>query len=212
MTTKTVLYNAALRHIGERKLSSVTEATEPRYVLDDAYTTLIDFLLMQGFWKFSLRTSQLTYDSAVTVTFGYPKAIAKPTDFIRTHKLCSDEYLKTPVLEYNEDNGYWYAHEEDIYMSYVSNGASYGADLTAWTPSFNKYAELYLATQIAKRLAPSVDLNALQRDTSIALAEALGKDAMEGPTEFLPRGGWSNSRSNGSRSTRDRGSRSNLTG
>lgn len=212
MTTKLVLFNAALRHIGERKLSGLTEATEPRYTLDDAYTGFIDFILVQGFWRFAQRTALITYDAGVTATFGYPNAFLKPTDFLRTYKFCEDEYLQSPILDYAEEAGYWYANNTDLYLAYISNNTSYGADLSLWTPAFNKYAELYLATLVVERLAPAVDATALTNKTSIALAEALAKDAMEGPTEFLPRGGWRNSRGRIHTSMRDRGSRSNLTG
>ena len=42
MATKLGLYNRALRVLGETKLSSLSEAREPRYILDDIYarTTL----------------------------------------------------------------------------------------------------------------------------------------------------------------------------
>lgn len=210
MTTKLVLFNAALRHIGERKLVALTDAVEPRYALDDAYTTLIDELLVQGFWKFAIRVSQITYSPSVTTTFGYPNAFAKPSDFIRTHKFCTDEYLTSALTDYTEEAGYWYANETDAYLSYVSNDASYGASLTSWTPAFNKFAEWYLASQIVNRLAPAVDSNKVLAMANTLREDALAKDAMEGPTEFLPRGGWRLSRGRSSR--RDRGSRTNLTG
>lgn len=208
MTTLLRLYNAALRHVGERKLASTSENVESRHVLDEAYLGFVDYVLAKGYWKFAQRVSKISYSPNVTVDFGYPKAYLKPTDFIRVHKLCSDEYLKTPLLEYSEEAGYWYGHNDDIYLSYISNDASYGSDLTAWTPTFVVYAELALAGRVAERLTPAGDTEQLMRKIQTALDDASSKDALEGPTEFFPPSGWSRARGRSDR----RNSRSELTG
>lgn len=205
MTTLLRLYNAALRHVGERKLASTTENIEARHTLDEAYLGFVDFVLAKGYWKFAQRVSKISYSADVTPDFGYPKAYLKPTDLIRTHKLCTDEYLKMPLLQYSEEAGYWYGHNEDIYLSYISNDAAYGSDLTAWTPTFEVYAELALAARISERINPALDLTAKVQD---ALNDAIAKDALEGPTEFFPRSGWSRARARNDR----RNSRSELTG
>lgn len=212
MATKLGLYNAALRHIGERKLSSLTEASEPRRTLDDAYENFVDYVLAVGYWKCAQRVTKLTYDPGVTVEFGYPKAYAKPTDFIRMYRLSEDEYFNTPLLEYSEEAGYWYSWSDEIYLSYISNDATYGGDLTAWPPAMAIYAEFLLATRIVERLAPAVDSSTLFNKMKIALDDALAKDAMEGPTEFPPMGGWVNSRGRRNNRARERGSRSTLIG
>ena len=91
------LYNQALYLLGERSLASLTENREPRRILDVVWRGAVKFCLEQGQWKFALRTSKLTYSTDVIPTFGYSRAFERPTDCVRLSKMCSDEYLKTPL-------------------------------------------------------------------------------------------------------------------
>lgn len=213
MATKLGLYNGALREIEERKLSDITEAREPRRVLDDAYTNFVDYVLSQGFWKCSLRTSKISYDTNVTPEFGYLKAYSKPDDIVKTYKIASDEFLNCPLIQYSEEGAWWYGHINDIYVQYVSNSTSYGADLSLWTPLMARYGELLLASWIVARLNPKIPVESLEAKAKRALNDALAKDAMEGPPVFMPNGTWLNSRGpRGGRTGRDRGNRSSLIG
>lgn len=215
MATQLGLYNAALRHIGERKLAALSENTEPRRALDEVYAdtaVFLHYILEQGYWKFALRTTKLTYNPDVTVEFGLQRAFAKPSDFRKMHKIASDEYMQAPLLNYTEEAGYWYSDIDDIYVSYISDDTSYGLDLSAWPATFATYAGYYLATLVAERLAPAMDTTTLFSKMSLALADAQAKDAMEGPTVFPPAGGWVSARRRGPQSIRDRGKRGQLIG
>lgn len=193
--TKLGLYNAALRLVGERSLASLTENREPRRVLDEAYDAALGFCLEQGQWNFAGRSIQPAASTTIDPGFGYANAFEKPSDWVRTMAVCQDEYFREPLLQYTDEAGYWWADADDIYIRYVSNGASYGGDLSKWPASFQKFVELYLATEICPRLTSSESkAEVLKRDMRRALMEAKSKDAMNEATTMLPAGSWVRSR------------------
>ena len=210
MTTKLRLYNDALRYIKHRKLSGLTESVESRRVLDDAYTGLVDAVLEQGGWKFAMRTSELSYDTDVTPTFGYARAFAQPADFVRLYALAHDEYQNNPLLDFKEEAGYWYSHYDTVYVSYVSNGVTYGGDLSVWPETFARYAALWLANEVVERLNPEMDPDRIERKMRSALTDALAKDAIAMAPRFMHQGTWTRAR--GTSNRRDRGNRGSLIG
>lgn len=198
--TKLGLYNGALRIIKERKLASLTEGRESRRLLDDAYgdgstNGAVRYCLEMGQWTFATRSVQIDYSPSVTPSFGHRYAFDRPSDLVRVCAVCQDEYFKVPLLEYVDERNYWYASQQTIYVKYVSNGASYGADLSLWPESFVKTVEAYLAKEIVSSLTQ--DDKILQRAYSIWDAEekkAKSIDAMNKPTSFPPQGAWVSSR------------------
>lgn len=219
MATKLGLYNGALFLIGERRLSALTDNVEARRMMDDVYDKLRLLALEAGFWKFALRTSKLSYSDSVTLDFGYRRAYEKPDDLLRVHKLCQDELLQIPLIDFSEDGDFWVGHNDDIYISYVSDGEEYGLDLSKWPPSFANYFEHLLAHKIVNRLTPPADVgkqgnNNLERQLKTALSDALAKDAVQGPPQFYPNGTWTSARNGqfGNGGRRDRGSRGQLIG
>lgn len=194
MATKLGLYNRALvSNLGLRKLASLTEAVEPRRVLDTAYENFLAAVLEQGNWKFALRTVALAYDTDVTPGFGHNRAFSKPTDYVRLSVLALDEFCNTPLLDMDEDGSYFYSSVDDVYVRYVSNGANYGGDLTRWPEAFSKYAASWLANEAAPRLAPDkvADVAAI---VARNLKDALSKDCIAMPTRFMKAGTWTSAR------------------
>lgn len=222
MATKLKLYNTALARIGQRKLATLTDAVESRRVLDDIYDDAVAYCLEQGFWKFAIRTTKIDYTPSVELEYGPAYAFEKPGDMVRPYKICSDEYFYDPLLGYDDDGpDYWVADVPEIYVKYVSNDTAYGMDLGNWPASFTRYVALRLAELISERITPAADVgkqgnNALRAEVKTALNDALAKDAMRGPTTFMPEGTWTASRSGGRGSTsggrRDRGKRGTLIG
>lgn len=212
MTTKLTLYNGALLEIGERALSSTSEERESRRLLDQIWDTgVIDYCLGLGQWKFAKRTVEMTADPGVALAFGYEFGYTMPDDHVRTTALCTDEYLSIPLLRYSIENGKLFTDDEPIYLSYVSNGASYGADLTIWPPDFVRLVELYLASRIVWKLSQNKEsLARIEKALDRATKEAKNQDAMEGPTVFPPDGALVSARRGRSSSVRN--SRSSLMG
>lgn len=210
MPSQLSIYQDALGHLGERLLASLSENTEPRRILDQAWPGARKYCLEHAHWKFAQRTSKITYSNTVTPAFGFDRAFEKPTDIVKLSKICSDEYFQCPITDYVDENGFWFTNIDDIYVSYVSNDDAYGYDYSLWPETFTLYVSLYLASRVAARLRPTLDTRAIMMQLTAAKEDAQAKDAMQGPTQFLPQGGWINARRNGRWGAR--GSRTSLYG
>ena len=212
MTTQLKLYNRALHLCGETALSSTSEERESRRLLDAVWDDNgVDYCLTAGQWNFATRTIQIDYDSGITIEFGYRYAFAKPSDYLSLIALSADEYFNTPLNQYNDEQDYWYADEQILYVKYVSNGASYGGDLTAWPAWFTDYVAAYFASKIVKKLTSDEGLRQSVKDElRRAEFEAKNRDMQNSPARFLPQGSWTSSRQG--RSRRDRGNRGSLIG
>src|SRR5262245_6744371 len=139
MTSKLAVFNEALRLMGERRLTSVTEGRDARYHLDDAWTTSLDYCLEQGFWNFAMRAVQIDASTSLEPQFGYSFAFDKPDDWVRTFVVSANETFNPPLLRYNDEAGIWYADCNLLYVRYVSNAATYGADIGSWPGTFSYY-------------------------------------------------------------------------
>lgn len=212
MTTQLTLYNGALRLVGERRLSALTENREPKRYLDEVWDDdAVDYCLEQGLWNFATRTVKLDYNSSLTPPFGYERGFDVPDDFIRTVAVCQDEFFKIPLLDYAEESGFFFSNLDSIYVQYVSNDDNYGRDFSLWPQSFVKYVSSYLASEIVERLVQSeTKLGDIFKIMTKRLMEAKSKDSMESPTKFTPAGSWSNARHRGQATRRDRGSSNTL--
>lgn len=212
MTTNQLgLYNGALRIIGERK-TTLTEARQPRYVLDDIWNDgFVNYILERGLWTFAVHTVKLDYDSSLTPAFGFRRVFAVPTDFIRTYAIASDEYFSMPLLSYIEENQALYADIDTLYFKYISNDAARGGQLSKWPQTVVKYAQQQLALFACSSITQSDDKQQkIEKDTAKALIIAKAESAMENPSKYPATGRWVTSRFN--RYSSDRGNRSQLIG
>lgn len=196
-TDRLTLYNNALLICGERFLAALDEEVKARRLLDQAWQggSAIDYCLEQGQWQFAMRTDQIGYDPDIQNQFGFTYAFDKPTDWILTSALCSDERFQNPLLQYTDETDYWFADITPIYVKYVSNDGSYGGDLGRWPTTFQDYVAAYLASQIIlsltsdqkkqdRILAPEKGL------LDMSLMRARSRAAMALPTKFAAAGTW----------------------
>lgn len=210
MTTQLKLYNDALVALGERELVTLTDNTAARRALDSAWDSgaAIKACLEQGYWNFAMRTAMFTKNVGFTASFGYANQFTKPSDFVRLAAMCSDEYFNSPLNQYTDEAGNWYADLDPIYVSYVSDSVNYGNNLAVWPESFTTYVGFYLADKACKRITGEADK--VKKEMEKALVTAKSKDATNEPTKFLPVGGWVRARSGSTR--RDGGRRGSLIG
>lgn len=199
MATRLSVYNGALRILSERKLGSLTEDRKPRRVLDGIWDdNFIRYVLQQGQWKFAKRTIQANYDSAVTSDFGYQYAAEKPSDWLRTVAIATDEFFRSPLIDYSDERGYWWSNYQTIYVQHTSDDSLYGGDLSAWPETFTQYAESQLAEKACMAITGNASkLQMVQRETKILLGDARSKDALDGPPSFPPMGSWARARLGG---------------
>jgi hypothetical protein len=222
MTTRLDLYNKALLVCGERFIAALTEDREPRRLLDHVWNTGgNNYCLEQGQWHFAMRSVMIDYDPTITPAFGLQKAFTKPTDWILTSAVCSDEYFNAPITGYAFEANDWYCDITPIYVKYVSNDAAYGGDLSRWPATFTDYAAAYYASLIIAKLAgdraaqllklfgpPGAPQAGLLHQT---LHKAKSAAAFTQPTQFPAQGNWTSSRGGG-HGGNDRGNRGSLIG
>ena len=162
MATKLDLYNGALRILKERRLASLTEAREPRRLLDDIYgdgltSGAVPACLEMGQWTFATRSAMIDYAPSITPSFGYRYAFDQPSDMVNLCGIWSDEYMTAPLLQYRDERAYWYCDLQTIFVAYVSKDATYGGDLALWPESFSDLVQSYLAKEIAGNLTNGDD-------------------------------------------------------
>ncbi len=211
-TTRLKLYNDALTICGERILASLTENREPRRLLDHVWDNDgVKACLEQGQWRFAIRTTMRDYDPSITPEFGYQYAFQKPDDWVSTVGVCSDGFFRSPLNAYEDEEEFWYADLQTIYVRYVSNDSNYGGDLSKWTVAFADFAAAHFASKIIFKLtSDEKKRNSVIQWEERQLKRAKNHNAMGGPTQFPPAGSWSQSRSR--RSSRERGNRGSLIG
>ena len=198
--TKLTLYNGALLILGERGLTSLTEAREPRRVLDRVWSRdPIKYCLERGQWKFAMNKGRLTYNPSFTPPSGFRYQFTKPDDFVRICAISSEEYFHEPLTQYEDLGHYWFADYTEIFIKYVSDHETFGRDYSLWPKNFEKYVEAFMAFEASDKLTSDKGKLAKARGTmDAALTEALSTDAMAGPAKKLPTGSWVGSRTGSS--------------
>jgi hypothetical protein len=212
--TKLQLYNNALRFLGETRLSTLTDRRPIRFELDELYdSNARQYCLEQGLWNFAIRSTQASSDPDVNPDFGHQYAFSKPTDWVRTAALCTDEFFKSPLLTYEDEGTYWFTDSQDtLYVKYVSNDASWGLDLARWPPTFDEAVACYFAYKLAPSHTKSEKkIDRLGDMCEKAFRDARSKDAINDPTKFFAVSNWVASR-RGPRGRSDRGNTASLTG
>lgn len=195
-TTTLRLYNNALLHLGERRLVTTSDNVESRRALDDSYVDALDYCLGQGYWNFGMRSIAIDASLTTIPTFGYTYAFEKPSDWLRTFVVSNNENFSPSLLEYSDEGAFWYANQETLYVQFVSNDASWGGDLSQWSPFFAEYVAIHMARKTCKRITGSSEgakeLFALEKQARI---DARAKDALNQPPMFSPMGTWVSGRS-----------------
>src|SRR5437879_3641683 len=86
MTTKLIVYQEALRLLGEHDIAATSDDVEARYVLDGAWDRVILYCLAQGWWRFAFFTAS-TAAGASSAVPGYTNSFSKPASWLRTHSV-----------------------------------------------------------------------------------------------------------------------------
>lgn len=212
-TSRLAIYNDALLLAGGRSLSALTENVETRRVLDQVWNNDgVKYCLEKSLWKFAMRTIRLDYDPDIEPDFGLRRAFAKPSDWVGTAALCSDEYFRVPITRYEDEADYWYAEEDQIYVRYVSSDDNYGLNLARWPRIFTEFVAAHFAEKTVLKI--SNDENRLAKILAVAkklLLDAKNNNLLAEPTRFPAQGGWSRSR-NRWNGRNDRGNSGSLIG
>lgn len=196
MADRLGIYNDALLIAGERSLVSLTEDREPRRLLDQVWAAGgVQACLEEGQWRFAMRTVKLDYDPSMAPDFGYNRAFTKPSDWVTTSAVCSDEYFRLPLLRYFDEAGYWYSDIDTIYVRYISSDAYYGNNMGSWPMSFYDFVCAHFAAKLILKITNDEDrFKKVLGLREVLLRKAKSKAAMEDPTSFPAQGRWTKSR------------------
>lgn len=192
-TSQLQIYNNALRLCKERKLASLADDREARYLLDDVWDdNAIEACLESGLFSFALRTGRLDYDPSIDPDFGYRYVYDLPADFVQLNMLASDELFNCPMLSnFSIEGGRIYTDLTTIFISYVSKDAQYGLNLQLWPKSFADFVSAYLAKEIVGALTGSQGIENDVKEQFLARKDAsLARDAIKKPMRFQPFGSW----------------------
>lgn len=205
-TSRLSLYNDALLMAGERALATLSDAVESRNLLDTVWNNNgVDACLEEAQWEFAMRTIQIDSDPGITPSYGYAYAFDKPTDWILTSALCSDEFFRAPLDRYVDEAGFWFADITPVYVRYVSNDSNYGGNMALWPRSFTEFVAAHFASKIILKITNDetrlkLFINPENPQKSVrgqALLNAKSRCAMAGPTAFSAMGSWSLARQRG---------------
>lgn len=190
MATKLGLYNGALRALKQTKLASLTDDVEARHLIDDAYAGAISFCLEAGLWNFAQRTVMVEPDEDVEPSFGYSYVFTQPDDFVGLVAISDNESLQPTLDMYLDEGGCWHANVNPLYVSYVSDGASYGNNLGNWPETFARAVEHQIALEVGPHLTSMGEqaLARLEKDARAKMRDALTKDAKRQPAMRPPPG------------------------
>lgn len=192
-TTKLQLYNKALRHLGDRKLASLSESRESRRYLDDEYDDIILSCLRAGLWNFAMRAIMIDADSSIDPAFGYQAAFPKPPDWVRTSLISTNETFDPPLRYYQDQDGYWLCNADTLYVRYVSS--TVGSALANWPVDFSEYVGVALARAICPRITQDQSLtDRIEFREKKLWKKAIANDSMDQPPSPWPMGTWSTSR------------------
>lgn len=191
------LYQGALRLCGERKLASLSENRPPRHLLDDVWgEDVIKTCLEQGPWQFATDTQRLDYDPDIEPDFSYRRGFPHPDGYVRTVGLSVNEFGDPPLTMYRDEGGVIYSDPDILYLSFVSNTDDFGRNLSLWPQTFSKFVMAVMAFEVNPRLTNSRAVTAdIKQVMKERLNDALGKDGVNRPTTFPPRGLFVSARS-----------------
>lgn len=190
MADKLEIYKGTLQLLGNAAgLSSLTEVSAARSRLDDIWLPSVNYMLSKGLWNFAMRSVELSADTDVSPAFGHTYAFSKPTDWVRTASISQYGDFRDGFENYDDENGYWFADIDTLYIKYVSNDANYGLNISSWRQPFAQALEAYLAFKsglpISADRGNRNDMHSLHK---ALLKEAKALDAVDEKVRYRPAG------------------------
>lgn len=132
------------------RLDAVPENPWLQYQLDGSFYTGVRRMLEAGFWRFAMKTAELSESG--TPSSGYAYAFPKPVDFDRTfhlyRQISSGVGAQFEQIDFRDEDGHLHANYDPIVLRYVSTD---GEDATTWSDAFEEAVLAYLQFEGAKR-------------------------------------------------------------
>lgn len=151
MATKINVWREAGRLLGDYRIATLTDDSPARYAFDDSWDRVIEYVLRQAYWKFALKTTELTDISSVDPVPGYTFVYDLPCDWLRTHALFQigpGSALECPV-DAKHQLEQIHLNTNPVYIRYISDDY---ADPDTWTEHFAFAVAVRLAMECAERI------------------------------------------------------------
>ena len=203
MASKLGLFNAALSRLGPVRLTGLTENRPERIAFDQHYDEVMQEMLEQGLWFFALRTQEWTYDTDAVDSINGQYVYNIPSDYVRLRKISPDQSLTYEDLTYKREGEVILSDYSTLFVTFVSNNASYGANVGIYPQLFaNAFADclaLRANLPITKDRGTSADL---ERKFARSLMQAKRVDAVDERIKTKQPGTWAQSRRQSNRAQR----------
>lgn len=151
MATQINVWREAARYLGDYRMATLEDDHPLRYAFDDAWDRVILYVLRQAYWKFALKTVELTDVSSVDPVIGYTQVFDLPCDWLRTHALfqvAPGSPLECPV-DAKHQLEQIHLNTSPVYIRYISDDY---ADPDTWTEHFAFAVAVRLAMECAERI------------------------------------------------------------
>lgn len=176
--------NLALRLLGARRITALTDSTEEARACNDVYETLRDSLLRAHPWNFATVRASLAA-STTAPAWGYEKSYPLPSDCLRVLSVDTTYQWEVEGRNIVTDEG------APLYMKYTSKEE----DPNQFDSNFIKALAAYIALELAERLTQSNTKRQLaQNSFDLAMRNAKFTDAQESTPKTLEDGSWLDSR------------------
>ena len=184
-----------MTYLGERTLASLSESRKSRRVLDTIWdNNFVKGVLEDGQWSFGKRRVMSDYDPDYETEFGYARKHTIPDDFVRLTGISVSEFFHDPLVLYEFKDSIYTDHDT-IYLEYVSDGSTFGGDLSKWPENVVAYAEVKLARLAYLSISRDKEyLATLRKQEKDLLIQAQSMDNMQDATKFRPVSSWLRSR------------------
>lgn len=150
--TKLQLYNNALLLIGQRRLTSLTEDREVRYLLDGTYDLdAIKYCLEIVKPVFASKTALLN-NPATSSVHALDSVHTLPSDFVTVVGVYSDDKLDQPISRYLIEENTLVCEYDIVFFRYTTDTPV--TTFTYWTASFTRVVAAYLAREISIKVTP----------------------------------------------------------
>lgn len=148
------VYNSALYLAGQRRLSTITEARESRYILDDIVAlAAVENCLEIAQPTFARETNMLALSATSGADHGLDQVFDLPSDYISLLGVFADDKLDQPVSRYLLEGRTISCEFSTVYIRFMSSTkATVYAD---WSPTFARVVSAFLAKELTKRIAPN---------------------------------------------------------
>ena len=143
-----------------------------RFQFDGTFIEAVRFTLRQGYWRFALRTIDITTPSTAAPATGYAYCYDQPPDWLRTNSL----FISVPgtglehPLDIKEHDRAWSTNATDFVVRYVSSIA--GLDPLVWPQPFLEAVLAYLKPAPAEQgqRGPEPPVSPFERTLAAAMA------------------------------------------